>query len=218
MAMAKFIGPIIPKTIYLTFDADMSQGMEAKVKTGQVKFWYDAGVFDFLIQNQIPASFFVSGLFAESYPDLMKNLSSNKNFSFQNHSYDESSFTPHCYWLRTLTTDQEKIDQINKTQEVIRKFTGQTPTFFRFPGICRSPHDDQLVKNLGFTIDNGDVISADAFNSNTDRIERNIFRKAKSGSVILMHIGGPNAPKDLEVLRAIVPKFQDLGYTFEVKS
>ena len=99
----------------------------------------------------------------------------------------------------------------------IFNFTGQTPKYFRFPGICHSAHDDQLVEDQGLAIDNGNLISGDAFSLDSARIIKNILGQVKPADVILMHVGGPNAPKDLEVLRAVVPKLKDLGYTFGIK-
>lgn len=202
------------KKIYLTLDMDMNASMERKHLNGQVQRWYDDGVFSYLAEQHVPATFFVSGLFAKTYPELMQNLSKNPDYSFQNHSYDESSFIPKCYWLKALATDQQKIDQINATQSILKKLTGQTPTLFRYPGLCHSPHDDNLVQQLGFTIANGNLTAGDPFNHNAAAIEKKILRQAKNGSMIVMHVGGPNAPKSLEVLKFIIPQLQKEGFVF----
>jgi peptidoglycan/xylan/chitin deacetylase (PgdA/CDA1 family) len=201
------------KTIYLTFDMDMDEEMYRKaLQAGQQ--WYDPAVFTYLTENKIPATFFVSGLFAIAYPDLMKSLASSSEFSFQNHSYDEASFTLHCYRLRTLSTIAQKISRIRMTENIIKDSTGQTATYFRFPGICTNARQNALVNSLGYTISNGTVISGDPFNANTASIVNAVLAHAKNGATIIMHVGGPNAPKSLAALEQIVPRLEAEGYRF----
>ncbi len=201
------------KTIYLSFDMDMNEPMYRKtLDTG--KEWYNSALFAYLEQHNIPATFFVSGLFAIAYPDLMHSLASSSDFAFENHSYDESSFIPHCYWLSTLTSDQQKADQIAKTENIIKRDTGQTATHFRFPGDCTNTQNKALVRNLGYTINDGTDISGDPFNKNARAIVRTVLTNATSGATVLMHIGGPNSPESLVVLKQIVPKLEAEGYRF----
>lgn len=201
------------KTIYLTFDMDMNEPMYQKT-TLSGKEWYDPALFAYLEQNHIPATLFVSGLFAVAYPNLMQSLAQSGDFEFENHSYDESSFTPHCYWLATLTNDQEKSEQIQKTEKILKEDTGQTATYFRFPGVCTDAQNNALVKSLGYTINDGTVIAGDPFNKNTKAIVRAVLSSATSGATVIMHVGGPNAPESLTALEKIVPKLQAQGYQF----
>ncbi|MGH7240375.1 MAG: polysaccharide deacetylase family protein, partial [Candidatus Saccharimonadales bacterium] len=202
------------KTIYLTFDMDMNEFMYNKTLLTD-KQWYDPAVFSYLEQHHIPASFFVSGLFAVAYPDLMKDLAATDQFSFENHSYDESSFTPHCYWLTPLGSDSVKTAQIEVTARIIQSFTGQTSKYFRFPGICHDKASDALVEHMGYTINDGTVVPSDPFNNNTAKMVRTVMSEAKSGATIIMHVGGHNAPKSFALLKQIIPKLQAEGYVLE---
>ncbi len=204
----------ISKPIYLSFDMDMNEPMYQKIKS-EGKVWYDPALFAYLEQNHIPATFFVSGLFAVAYPDLMHSLASSSDFAFENHGYDESSFTPHCYWLRTLRTDQQKKDSITKTENIIKDDTGQTATYFRFPGVCTNAQDNALVRSLGYVINDGTDIAGDPFNKNAKAIVHAVLTHATSGATVLMHIGGPNAPESLVVLKQVVPALEAAGYQLE---
>jgi peptidoglycan/xylan/chitin deacetylase (PgdA/CDA1 family) len=201
------------KTIYLTFDMDMDESMYQKA-LNQKELWYDPELFEYLESQNIPATFFASGLFLEAYAALIKNLATDANFSFQNHSYDESSFVPNCYWLQTLTTDAEKTAQIAQTESLIQQTTGQTATFFRFPGVCTDPQNDALVQNLGYQIEDGTIISGDPFTNNTQAIVNAVVDQARSGGVVIMHVGGPNAPKSLDAIEQIIPALRAKGYRF----
>lgn len=201
-------------TAYLTFDADMTYGMLARLKNHSVKAWYDPALIEYLEQNKIPATIFTTGLFAQTYPDLIKRLSKD-GFSIENHSFDHPGFFPFCYRLRTINTDSEKISQIQKTQDIIQSLTGKPAKFFRFPGLCHSAHDDDLVKSLGLTVSAGDVVSADAFGNRSQKITDNVLKQVKDGSVILFHLGGPNAPKTFEAIKTIIPQLQKQGFIFQ---
>ena len=201
------------KIIYLTFDMDMNEFMYKKTITTGEK-WYDPAVFAYLERNHVPASFFVSGLFAVAYPDLMKSLASTSEFSFENHSYDESSFIPHCYWLTALGSDSVKAAQIEATERIIQSLTGQTPKYFRFPGICHDKESDALVESLGYTINDGMVVPSDPFNTDTKKMVRTVMSEAKDGATIIMHVGGHNAPESLSLLGQIVPGLKAKGYAF----
>ena len=202
------------KPIYLSLDLDMNGSMYRKIRS-EGKVWYDPAVFAYLEQHKVPATFFVSGLFAVAYPELIQNLASSGQFAFENHSYDESSFVPHCYWLRTLTTDPQKIQQVEDTEQILKKDTGQTAALFRFPGACTNARNDALVKSLGYTVNDGTDISGDPFNKDTNAIVRAVLVQATPGATILMHVGGPNAPRSLAVLEQVVPKLEARGYRFE---
>src|SRR5581483_6775328 len=48
--------------VAITFDADMTQGMLLMLKNGLVKSWYNSQIIDLLHQNQVKATFFLTGL------------------------------------------------------------------------------------------------------------------------------------------------------------
>ncbi len=206
--------PPTEKIIFLTLDADMSQGMAKKYAAHAVEQWYDPRIIAYLEHENIPTTFFVSGLFAETYPDVIRSLAANPLFSIQNHSYDESGFTPHCYWLHALQTTQEKTDQIEKTQKILEKFTGKPPRYFRYPGLCAGKGDDAIVQKLGLTLNEGTIIAADPFNRHTQRIVARVLTHLKNNGVIVMHVGGPNAPRSYDALQQIIPAIRKQGFTF----
>lgn len=212
--MPKNAATAATKTLYLTFDADMTQAMLARLRDGKVAAWYDPDLIAFLRKRRLPSTVFMTGLFAEAYPNLAKSLASDPLFSLQNHSYDHAAFEKPCYGLRTLASDAEKLAEIVKTQDVLAKIAGASPLFFRYPGLCRDAHDDELVARAGLTVADGDIISGDAFSKNPGAIASAIIRHAHGGGVVVLHLGGPNASSTLRALKAAVPKLEAAGYAF----
>ena len=62
----------IPKRIALTFDACMTNSMLKKVENGSEKALFNEAIIEYLHQEKIPATIFITGLWAEKYPDAVK--------------------------------------------------------------------------------------------------------------------------------------------------
>ncbi|MGE5392696.1 MAG: polysaccharide deacetylase family protein [Candidatus Saccharibacteria bacterium] len=201
--------------IYLTFDADMTEGMEERQKAGQVKTWYDPEIISFLEEQNISSTIFVTGIFAKSNPELIGKLAGNPLFELENHSYDHRAFLDNCYRLPAVRSDDDKKAEIVKTQDLLSRMSGKTPKFFRFPGLCSGSRDRELVEGLGLTPIGADIVSQDAFNGRPDAISERIIKNAKEGSVVLLHLGGPNAPATLQALESAVPQLKSRGFIFK---
>ncbi len=217
MSQTSSSSPVRPKKekiIYLTFDADMTPYMKKELLSGKIRSWYDPAIIAYLEDKKIPAAIFATGLFAELYPKEIKQWS-EKGLAIENHTYDHSAFRYPCFGLNVLKSDKEKKTEIKKAQEIIFGLTGKAPRLFRYPGLCHNASDDKLVQDSGLTIDNGTLTAGDAFNKNPKSIVKTILSHAKDRSVILMHLGGPNAPAAGRALKQAVPLLQKKGFIFK---
>ncbi len=202
------------KVIYLTFDGDMTYHMLSQQKSGLVKRWYDPDLFSYLEQNHIPATFFITGLFAQTYPYVLRELAKNKDFSIQNHTYDHSSFQPKCFNLPTLKTDQQKKDEITKTQKILSTFIGHNPEYLRYPGLCHNNHDDDIARMFSLKILPKEIPSGDAFLKNPDAIAKNVVSHLKQGNVFVFHLGDSKTPATLAAIKILIPELKKAGYSF----
>ncbi len=214
-AAAGAVGP--PRTLYLTFDADMTPGMLKRQQSGAVRSWYDPAIIDFLRENQVPAAIFVTGLFAEANPELVASLARDPLFVVGVHGYGHAAFTPRCYGLPTLRTDAAKRADIARARDTVARLTGKAPELFRYPGLCHDRHDDELVKEAGLAVDTPMIVSGDAFNRDVDAIVWQVLKRAAPGGTVVFHLGGPNAPATLEALRKLVPELRKRGYELAMK-
>lgn len=204
------------KVVYLTFDADMTPHMKEELKDGKVKEWYDPQLITYLETEHIPATIFVTGMFGEVYPTVVKEWGQNKLFTIGNHSYSHPGFTAHCYTLAVLSGEKAKKEEVERTQTILNGLIGYYPKFFRFPGLCHDKSDDQLIANLGLQVVDTDIISGDAFNKSSEAIVKKILKNLKNQkkTIILMHTGGPNAPSTAAAMKALIPHLQKQGYSF----
>jgi peptidoglycan/xylan/chitin deacetylase (PgdA/CDA1 family) len=206
-----------PKTLRLTFDADMTPGMLKRLRDGRVASWYDPAILDYLREHRLPATIFVTGLFAEAYPDLVSRLARDPLFAVGIHGYTHAAFTANCWGLPALRTDAEKLDDLTRARDTVARLTGRPPVLFRYPGLCRDAHDDALVRQAGLTVDAPDIVSGDAFSHDADAVVEQVLRLARGGRTIIFHLGGPNAPVTLAALQRVVPALGKMGYEFTLK-
>jgi hypothetical protein len=90
--------------------------------------------------------------------------------------------------------------------------TGRTPRYFRFPGGCGHLGDVLLVRRLGLTTVEWDVISGDAGQPDPAVIVRKVLREAQNGSSIVMYSHGGKAPATALALPAIIAGLKARGF------
>lgn len=205
-------GPRDKKMIALTFDADMTPSMLKKLQTKEIKTLYDKRITETLVETSTPATIFITGLWAETYPEETKIISQNPLFEIANHSLTHGSFTKNCY---TLAQVDDKNKEITETQKILQNLTGLTPKYFRFPGGCYGKEDLKTVNEAGLESIQWDVISGDAFQKDSNKISSTVINKATNGSIVVMHFNGaPNAPGTATALPSIIKELKKKGYTF----
>lgn len=209
-----FHGPRDKKEIALTFDAEMTDYMKANLISGKVKSSYDKRIVDILNKTNTKATFFLTGMWIELYPDITRQFSQNPLFELGSHSYSDTSFQGYCFGLKQIP-DNLDIEQIGATQKLLREQAGIENKLFRFPGGCYSLNDVKIVKETGNIIVHWDVKGSDGFNNSASVIEKNVLDNAQNGSIIILHLNGaPTAPKTADALPTIISTLKGKGFTF----
>jgi peptidoglycan/xylan/chitin deacetylase (PgdA/CDA1 family) len=187
----------------------MTPDMQSKLEAGQVPAQYNREVIRQLRKTDTPATLFITGMWARLYPEKVKSLARDPLFTIGSHTYDHGAFTSDCYGLPAA---QDKEAEITRTAKILRRLTGEEPFWFRFPGLCHSDQDVELVADEGEQVVDG-IGSGDAFQSNPETIVNTVMSQVKPGSIIVMHMmGAPNAPASGEALKTLIPALEDQGY------
>lgn len=187
------------KVVFLTFDA-------CETKTPS---YFDKKILDFLIKNKIPATFFISGKFANRNRSALSEISKYDFFSIQNHSYD------HNLHMETMTHGDIEMD-LNKTSELIAEITGKKPNLFRFPGGNYDNRSLKLVEDLGYKVVHWSFESGDPDKKMTsDLIFEKVKKNVKSGSIMIFHINGRGWHTS-EALPMIINYLNSEGYHLEL--
>lgn len=202
------------RVVALTFDADMTPKMKGDLEAGKVSSWYNNKVVQILEENNIPATFFLTGMWIELYPKETAELAKDPLFELGNHSYSHPAFEKKCTVLNYISNDKD-YEEIEKTQKLLKDIAGIDNHLFRFPGGCYDVYDLSVVHKLGLDAIQWDISSSDAFNFHTQQLINNVSTHVQNGSIILMHmIGNRNAPKTSEALPTIISGLRYKGFDF----
>ncbi|MEW2619451.1 polysaccharide deacetylase family protein [Streptomyces sp. NPDC048106] len=200
------------KTVAFTFDADMTADEGARAAAGE--HFDNPGLIGALRTLKVPATIFMTGRWAEQYPDEARGLGGDPRFEIANHSYSHYAFTPSCYGLPTLDASEMRAD-VERAYTAFRKAgLRHALPYFRFPGGC---YDDQALRTLGglgMTAVQWDVVSGDAFATDADAVAKQVLDGVRPGSVVIMHCTRSAAPTTETVVRAVVPELRKRGYRF----
>ena len=157
----------------------------------------NAGIDYVLNKYDIKATFFVLGNKVEIYQDVLKESLKNGN-EIGNHSYSHK-------WLIKLNKNElEK--QIYKTQEIIKKTTGYTPTLLR---PTYGSVNNNIKKLTDFKITLWNVDTLDWKYKSVNRIVNRAVKNPKDGNIILMHDIHERTVKAVE---KIIPMLKEDGY------
>lgn len=208
-------GPRTHRWVALTFDADMTYEMIASLRAGKVRSWYDRAVVRTLRRTKTPATIFLTGLWTKTYPNAVRSFARDPLFELENHSWDHRAWAGSCYGLPAVRGRGAKRAEVLRTAAIVRKVAGVTPRYFRFPGGCLTRADVRLVASLGEQPVQWDVISGDSFLTDPAKVESEVLRQVRPGSIVVMHLVGPaRTPATAPAVRSLIPKLRARGYRF----
>ncbi|WP_369777623.1 polysaccharide deacetylase family protein [Streptomyces sp. R33] len=200
------------KTVALTFDADMTSDQGQRAADGE--HFDNPQLIATLRGLKVPSTIFMTGRWAEEYPDQAKSIGTDPNFEIANHSYSHHAFTSPCYGLPALDAAAARAD-VDRAFAAFRTAGAvNTVPYFRFPGGC---YDDQALRAVStakVTAVQWDVVSGDAFAKDPDAVAEQVLTGVKPGSVVVMHCTRSAAPVTEEAIRKIVPELRKRGYRF----
>jgi len=200
-----------PREVALTFDADMTPGMEGELRSGKVRSFDNEAVVRVLEQTNTPATFFLTGMWAQVYPASALALAQHPGFEIEDHSYDHPGFSQPCYGLSSIP-DAQKTADIERSQRAIFLATGVTPRYFRFPGGCAAESDVQKVEAAGLRVVHWDVIGGDANQPDPAVIVKDVLGRVRGGSIVVLHVSGGHAPATGLALPGIIAGLKAGGY------
>lgn len=200
------------KTVALTFDADMTSDQGPRAASGER--FDNPDLIDTLRRLKVPSTVFMTGRWAEEYPDQAKAIGTDPNFEIANHSYSHHAFKSPCYGLPALDGEAARADVERAFAAFRTAGAVNTVPYFRFPGGC---YDDRALKALApakVTAVQWDVVSGDAFAKDPDAVAAQVLAGVQPGSVVVMHCTRSAAPVTEQAIQKIVPELRKRGFRF----
>ncbi|MEU7377698.1 polysaccharide deacetylase family protein [Streptomyces albidoflavus] len=200
------------RTVALTFDADMTADQGERAAGGE-RFDHPELIAS-LRRLKVPATVFMTGRWAEEYPDQARAIGADPLFEIANHSYSHHAFTGDCYGLPRVPESEMRAD-VERAYTAFRTAgVKKAMPYFRFPGGCYDDAALRAVSAAGVTAVQWDVVSGDAFATDADAVAQQVLDGVRPGSVVVMHCTRSAAPTTERALRRIVPALREQGYRF----
>ncbi|MBJ6614203.1 polysaccharide deacetylase family protein [Streptomyces sp. I3(2020)] len=200
------------KTVALTFDADMTADQGPRAAAGE-RFDHPR-LIGTLRTLKVPATVFMTGRWAEEYPDQARAIGRDPLFEVANHSYSHYAFTGDCYGLPTVPEERMRAD-VERAYQALRTVGVPAPMpYFRFPGGCYDRRALKALTPAGVTAVQWDVVGGDAFATDPDAVARQVLDGVRPGSVVVLHCTRSAAPTTEEAVRRVVPELRRQGYRF----
>jgi peptidoglycan/xylan/chitin deacetylase (PgdA/CDA1 family) len=166
-------GPASCPGVALTFDLCPVRGGSG----------YDQALIDYLIEHQIPATFFLSGKWIAKHDEQVKTLLQTPFFELGTHG-DIHAHLP-------LHTAEEQKQEILGPVRLVKAKYGQQTSLFRPPYGEYNDETVQMVNALGLKFILWNVVSGDPDPTlSATQIEDRLAKRTRNGSIIVMHANG----------------------------
>lgn len=151
---------------------------------------------------KVPATFFMIGHMAETYPDMVKLVFDN-GFEIGNHTFSHVTLTK--------LTDEQADTEYRATNDVLKKITGKNPRF------CRPPGGDFDLNVLEAAFGEGltTVLWTDDPGDYTDPGDKVLIEtetaKISAGGIVLLHDGSQDT---VDTLASFIASCKRRGFRF----
>lgn len=167
--------------------------------------WGDEKVYDILKEletNQVQATFFVSGEWAEKHPDIIKEISERKHqlgmLGYRYKSYLEQE-------IEAVRKD------LHLAQEIFTKMGYEDVTYLRTPSGHFNEEVIALAKQMELTVVHWNLNTNDWKNPGTQNIVDTVMKQTTNGDVILLHASDA-AKQTAKALQTILPALTNKGF------
>jgi peptidoglycan/xylan/chitin deacetylase (PgdA/CDA1 family) len=189
--------PTTDKVVALTFDA-------CETKTPS---FFDEKILAYILAEQLPATIFVSGKFAQHNQEKLQELAQLDFLEIENHSLT------HPFHLERLPVEAIK-KEVLKNEQLLSQITGRRTKYFRFPGGHYDHQAVALIESWGYRIVHWTFASGDPDKKITAaRLTNWVLANTKPGSILIFHINGRGYQTGA-ALPIIVEKLRGQGYQF----
>lgn len=192
--------PTTRRVVALTFDGGaMAQGVPSILAT--------------LARKGVPGTFFLTGRWVSTYPDLARRISAVPGNAIGNHTWDHASLVG--------LTDVQVQAEIADGERAIRTTTGRPlRPLFRCPygasdGRVTAIANSMGYGNIGWTVDSLGW-EGTARGQSGDTVFSRVVGAARPGEIVLMHVGAApdGSTLDADALGRTIDELRRRGYGF----
>jgi peptidoglycan/xylan/chitin deacetylase (PgdA/CDA1 family) len=168
------------------------------------------GVLTTLRRESVPATFFLTGHFVQSYPQVARTI--GRRYPVGNHTVN------HYDLLRLSPAAAQR--EVTRAAVMIERATGRdTRPYFRFPYGSRNSRTLRMVNALGYasvrwTVDTWGWMGLSQ--QSVNGAVRRVVRSLVPGEIVLMHLGSSrdHSTIDSKALPTVIKLVRARGYRF----
>ena len=146
-----------------------------------------------LARRQARATFFLIGAQAEDHPQLVREILA-AGHSVGNHSYTHPQYS---FWQASPALVAREID---RASEALAGVCGAAPAQFRAPVGHTPPLLREILAARGMRLIGWSASGRDGVDRNPRRVLARLARRLAPGAIVVIHDGGPLAPRILDGL------------------
>jgi peptidoglycan/xylan/chitin deacetylase (PgdA/CDA1 family) len=186
--------------------SQVSRGNTARQR---IALTFDAGedggpapaILDVLKSAHVHCTFFVTGQFADKYPDLVRRMAADGH-ELGNHSYSHPKFPG--------LTPEQAASEISRTEQRVEELTGlSTKPYFRFPYGSGSEALVRQINGMGYIGVLWTFDTLDSMGASSRQIIDRVAKYACPGAIVLMHCG---FAEEARALPSVIQELRDAGY------
>ena len=182
--------PTRQRVVALTFDAGADSG-------------HTRAILGTLRRDRVPATFFVTGAFARTYPRLTRVIA--RSYLLGNHSDTHPQLT--------RFSDSGVREQIERAERSIDAVTGLRPSYlFRFPYGDSDARTIAIANRLGYVCVRWTIDTLGWMTVSPATIQDRVLEGLRRGAIVLMHVASFST--DSVALPAVIAAVRARGYRF----
>ncbi len=162
---------------------------------------YTAQIIKVLQEENVPATFFVMGLWAQQNPDAVKAMAQG-GFEVASHSMNHVKYTE--------LSQSEMLEDAADAAELIFDMTGYDTELLRLPYGSFDTQTIMALQAQGYVPMKWSLDSKDWKGDSADQIAKTVLNSVESGDIIMFQNNEAATP---EALAAIIQGLRDQGFT-----
>ena len=166
---------------------------------------YTPQILAILKKNNIKATFFMVGVNAQKYPEIVKMVLAD------GHAIDSHSLT---HPMLTKLNDAQLHKEVIAPSNIIEKIIGKRPVCLRYPFGASNEHVRQVIRTAGMTPTAMGFNSFDYDRPGTDKIINWVLKNMHAGMIVLMHDGYDKREQTVAALQPIIDGIKKRGLGF----
>lgn len=156
---------------------------------------YDAGLIDFLRERRIPASLFVTSLWARANPERLRELAADPLFSIEAHGARHKPCTVDgrsVYGIKGTASVAELTVEVEGNARDIEAATGRRPRWFRSGTAFYDDVALEVIADLGLGVAGYSLAGDEGATLAAPKVAAKVMA-ARHGDILLLHMNHPES-------------------------